>query len=235
MKKRDRGGAEASRHIEVWGELAAACRFWQLLSAACVALAFIGLAVGAYGGLVALREPLVFAVDQGGQALALGPRGSLTEPVEAEVRHVTKRFLQASLGYHSDTIERDLAESFNWMTAELQRRTEAELEAFAAARGESLAALVKRQRIRTEVEFSSVEVARRSDTHWSVRVTGRLKTWPLGQADRPSSERAYDATLVLVRVPRTEETPNGLLVSSSARQLRELSVLDERSQATQPR
>jgi hypothetical protein len=207
--------ARLPRHIEVWGELADACRFWRRLAAACVALAFLGLALGTYGALVALHEPLVFAVEQTGAARALGRRADLSGPVETEVRHVAKRFLEATLAVDSDSVEKDFAEAFNFMTAELQKATRAQMDAYLAAKKQTLVEYIQTQQIRTSLEYRNIEVSEHGGTHWTVRATGQAKTWPLS---RPMDEagfsvREFEAHLTLVRVPRTEQTPNGVLVS----------------------
>jgi hypothetical protein len=48
-----------------------------------------------------------------------------------------------------------------------------------------------------------------------VRLVGAVRTWPLNRVAETAAftERELEAMVTLVRCPRTEQTPNGLLVA----------------------
>ncbi len=205
--------------IEIWDHFVQTHRFFKWLSAACVVLAGVGLAGGAYGMLVALHDPLVFAVDAKGQAFSMGRREDVRGSTEAEIRYVAKRFLQKTLAFRSDTIEADLADAMNLMTEALRAKTDREFRDYKMQNGDAFVTWVKKQRIdtRLSVDEMTSEIHPDSD-RIAVHATGRVATF---SADRPRSEsettaRRVEARLTLVRVPRTESTPHGLLVSQSA-------------------
>ena len=76
----------APKHIEIWGHLLATHRFYKRLAAGSILLAFLGLAGGAYGMLVAMHRPLVFHVDSEGRATAMGRVADNLAPADVEVR-----------------------------------------------------------------------------------------------------------------------------------------------------
>lgn len=205
-------------HVEIWGHFVATHRFFKRLTVACVVWAFLALAGAAYGVLTAMHRPLVFAVDADGRASAQGRVGDNLAPLDVEVRYVAKRFLQRTMGFHSETVESDLAEGFNLMTDELRATMAAEFDAYEADANLSFVAFVKRQQIRTVLEFRSVETQNHSDTLWTVVVRGLATTWPLNRVGEDAGHRTreFEAQLTLSRAPRTELTPNGLLVSAQS-------------------
>ena len=207
-----------AKHIEIWGHLLATQRFYKRLAVACVVLAGVGMAGGAYGMLVAMHRPLVFHVDGAGRATAMGRIGDNLAPVEAEVIYVAKRFMKTTIAFHSDTVELDLADGFNLMTDELQSKFQRQFADYQAERGMSFAAFVKRQQIRTVLDFKSLEIDNHNDRAWSVHMRGIAKTWPLSRTgvDSGFQAREFEAQLTLVRAPRTELTPNGILVAAQS-------------------
>ena len=208
----------AHKHMELWGHLLESNRFLKRLAAGSVLLAFLGLGSGAYGMMLAVHKPLVFAVDGEGRATRLGRIRDLRGPIMAEVRYVAKRFLKSTMAFHSDTIESDMAEGFNLMTAELQDEMRAQFTAYKTERKMTFVAFVKKQRIRTVLEFQKMDAQNHNDKVWTVTVRGLAKTWPLNRVgeDAGVRKRAFEAQLTLASAPRTEQTPNGLLVAAQA-------------------
>jgi hypothetical protein len=128
---------------------------------------------------------------------------------------MAKRFLEHTMAFHSLTIESDLAEAWNLMTDELRAQQSAELAEYERLRGHSFVAYVKQQEIRTVLDYRRLQVESHNGKTWTVRVQGTARTWPLSRVGEEAAFRAreFEAQLTLVRVPRTETTPHGLLVS----------------------
>jgi hypothetical protein len=211
--KRDKG----PRHVEVWGHIVDQNRFLRRGMGAALALAFLGLAAGAYGMLVAMYRPLAFHVDADGQATYVGRLREQAAPSDAEVRYVAKEFLKRYVAFNSLTIESDLADAWNLMTDELRQEQENTLAEYQRQRGQEFVAYIKAQGIQTALEFNSkrTEVTDHNAKTFTVRLLGVARTWPLNRVgeDAAFSEKDFESFVTLVRCPRTEGTPNGLLVA----------------------
>jgi hypothetical protein len=209
-------GRKLAKHVEIWGEILSQNRFVVRLASATVALAFLGLAVGAYGILVALYRPIAFAVSPDGQAALLGRLAEADAPRASEIRHVAKEFLRRHNAWSSDTIESDLADAFNLMTDALRADEARELARYAEKNGRTFVAFLKDQGIETtlDVRDEKTEVIEHGGKTFTVRLRGLHRTWPLHRPreDAATLEREFEALVTLVRCPRTEATPNGLLV-----------------------
>lgn len=215
---RDRESGRADLpDIEIWGHLLRFHRYLRRLTIATLLLAYGAIASAAYVHVTALAQPLVYYVDTDGRAVFGGTLGDTAVPSEVEARYVAKRFVHLTLGLNSVTVERDFAEAFNLMTAELQEQHRRELAEYAAATKQSFLEHIKARSIRAEVLLRRMDV-RAADGRWHVRAFGRVRTWPLNAAGEEAGleEQDFEVSLTLVAVPRTELTPNGLLVAQSA-------------------
>lgn len=210
--------APAPRHIEIWEHFVEVNRLLKRMVIAMSATTFVAVALGAWLALVALHRPVVYYVGPDGAAVAGGRLSGADVPRDVEARYVAKRFLQHAVAANSLTIERDLAEAWNLMTDQLRDEHAAELAAYEAERGYSFVDYVARQQIRTALDIDRMDVTNHNDSSWSVRVVGRVRTWPLSRVGEEAGfeERQLEAQLTLVRVQRTEQTPNGLLVAQQA-------------------
>jgi len=209
-------GPPVPKHVEIWGELEAHNRFLKRLATACVAFAFLGLAAGSYGILVALYRPIAFAVSHEGQAALLGRLEDADAPRAAEIRYIAREFVRRHNAWNSDTIESDLASAFNLMTDALRTDEARELQRYASKNGRDFITFLKEQRIQTTIDIrdAKTEVFDHAGKSWTVRLRGLHRTWPLSRPreDAAVLDREFEAVLSLVRCPRTEATPNGLLV-----------------------
>ena len=209
-------GQSVPKHVEIWGELQAHNRFLKRLAGASMALAFLGLAAGAYGILVALYRPIAFAVSSEGQAALLGRLEDADAPRVAEIRYVAREFIRRHNAWNSDSIESDLAEAFNMMTDALRVDEARELQRYAEKNGREFISFLKEQRIQTTIDMreAKTEVLDHGGKAWTVRLRGLHRTWPLNRPreDAAVLDREFEALVTLVRCPRTEATPNGLLV-----------------------
>jgi hypothetical protein len=211
------GRQPQARHVEIWGELEAQSRFLRRLAIAASVWAFLALAGAAYALDLALFQPLAFHVDSDGRSSFAGRLREGAAPTEPEVRYVAKKFLGHYAAMNSLTIESDLADAWNLMTPELRAEHERQLADYRREQGRDFVAFVKEQGIQMELEFPAdkIRILEHSGKAWSVRLVGVVRTWPLGRVGDPSAfkERDLEAIVTLVRCPRTEETPNGLLVA----------------------
>lgn len=205
-----------ARHVEIWGHLVENNRFLRRLTGAAVAWAFVALALGAFGLLTGLYRPLAYHVDTDGKATLVGRLREQIGPAEVEVRYVAKEFLKRYIAFNSLTIESDWAEAWNLMTEELRGEQQRVLAQYEKDHGEEFVAYVKKQGIQTVLEFDArrIEVRDHNGKTFSVKVRGSARSWPLNRVgeDAAFTEKSFESVVTLVRCPRTERTPNGLLV-----------------------
>lgn len=216
---------KAARHVEIWGHLEENNRFWRRFGTGMLVWSFLALALGTYGMLVGMFRPLAFHVDLDGRATFVGRLREDAAPGEAEVRFVARTFLDRYVAFNSLTIESDMADAWNLMTSELRAQQEQTLAAYEKEHGESFVGFVKGQGIQTVLELDGkrTELTDHNGKVFTVRTRGVARTWPLnrGIEDAATSERELEAIVTLVRCPRTEATPNGLLVAKVVNRLYE--------------
>jgi hypothetical protein len=222
MRLRRSAAVEATlpRHIEIWGHIVENNRFLRRAVGFTLALTFAALAVAAYGVLAGLT-PRAYHVDASGQAIYVGRLREQLAPSPAEVRYVAKEFFKRYIAMNSQTVQSDLADAWNLMTEELRAEQRRVLDGFEKTQGTEFVAYVKKQGIQTEFEFDAkrIDVVDHNQKTYTVHLRGAARTWPLGRAgeDAAFTEKEFDAFVTLVRCPRTEQTPNGLLVSKITR------------------
>jgi hypothetical protein len=203
--------------VEIWSELEAQNRFLRRLAVAASIWAFIALVGAAYAVDRALFEPLAFHVDVDGRSSFIGRLRESAAPTDAEVRFVAKQFLGRHAALNSLTIESDMAEAWNLMTAELRAEHERMLADYEREHQKEFVAFVKEQAIQMVLDWKNekTRVTDHNGKAWTVRLVGTARTWPLSRIGDPAAftERDIEALVTLVRCPRTEKTPNGLLVA----------------------
>jgi len=228
--------ARSPRHVEIWGELEQQNRFLRRLAVAASAWAFLALAVAAYALNLALFHPIAFHVDADGRSTFVGRLRETAAPTDAEVRFVAKEFLNRYAALNSLTIESDLAEAWNLMTDGLRAEHERMLADYERDHQKEFVAFVKEQAIQMVLEFKSdrTRVTEHNGKAWTVHLLGTARTWPLSRVGDPAAftERDVEALVTLVRCPRTEATPNGLLVAKVSTRF---FVADDRQAEDAPR
>lgn len=203
-----------ARHVEIWGHLVEVNRALKRMLIISAAIALVAVSGMTWAMATALQKPLIYYVDSTGQASFGGRIGDASQPLEVEVAFVAKEYLRRTLALGSLTIERDLADSFNLMTAALQQQHEHRFDEWKLSKGQSFVEYVRGAGIRTDISFSSMEIENHGGQQFSVQVLGELKTWPLaGGAEAEPRIQAFESHMALVSVERTEDIPNGLLVS----------------------
>jgi len=217
----ERPRPQTTRHVEIWGQIEAQNRFLRRLAIGASVWAFIALAGTAYAIDLALFRPLAFHVDADGRSTFIGRLRENAAPTEPEVRYVARQFLGHYAALNSLTIESDLAEAWNLMTGELRAEHERQLADYRREHDREFVAFVKEQGIQMVLEFPSekILVTEHNAKVWTVRLRGTARTWPLSRIGDPAAftERDLEAIVTLVRCPRTEQTPNGLLVAKVSR------------------
>jgi hypothetical protein len=207
----------APRHIEIWGELEDQNRFLRRLAAGASVWAFVALMVAAYALHIALFRPLAFHVDLDGRSTFVGRLRENSSPTDAEVRFVARHFLDRFTAANSLTIESDLAQAWNLMTDELRAQHEQMLADYERQNQKDFVSFVKEQGIQMVLDFRNdrTRVNDHNGKVWTVHLIGTARTWPLGRVGESAAfaERDIEAIVTLVRCPRTEQTPNGLLVA----------------------
>jgi hypothetical protein len=220
LRKTQASEAALPRHIEIWGHIVENNRFLRRAVGFSLALTFAALAVATYGILLGLT-PRAYHVDSDGQATYVGRLREQLAPSPAEVRYVAKEFFKRYIAMNSLTIESDLADAWNLMTDDLRTEQRHALDQFEKSQGVEFVSYVKKQGIQTEFEFDSkrIDVVDHNGKAYTVHLRGVARTWPLGRAgeDAAFSAKEFDAFVTLVRCPRTELTPNGLLVGKITR------------------
>ncbi len=213
----ERTRPRTARHVEIWGQIEAQNRFLRRLAIGASLWAFVALAGAAYALDLALYHPRAFHVDADGRSTFIGRLRENGAPTEVEVRYVAKQFLGHYAAMNSLTIESDLADAWNLMTDELRAEHERQLADYRREHDKDFVAFVKEQGIQMVLEFPSekTRVIEHNGKVWTVRLVGTVRTWPLNRVGDPAAftERDLEAIVTLVRCPRTEQTPNGLLVA----------------------
>ncbi len=215
----ERSRPKPPRHVELWGEIEANNHFLRRIAIGASVWAFLALAGAALALDLALFRPLAFHVDAGGQSTFLGRAYESAAPTEPEVRYVARHFLVHYAALNSLTIESDLAEAWNLMTDELRGENERQLTDYRQGHGKDFVAFVKEQGIQMVLDLrgDKTHVTEHDARVWTVRLVGTARTWPLDRVgDAAFSEKELEALVTLVRCPRTEKTPNGLLVAKVA-------------------
>ena len=185
----ERAQARPARHVEIWGQIEANNRFLRRLAIGASVWAFLALAGTAYALGLALFQPLAFHVDADGRSTFIGRLRENAAPTEPEVRHVAKQFLGHFVAVNSLTIESDLAEAWNLMTAELRTDHERQLADYRREHDKDFVAFVKEQGIQMVLDFPSekIRVTEHSAKVWTVRLRGTARTWPLSRVGDPAA------------------------------------------------
>jgi hypothetical protein len=206
-----------ARHVEIWGHLEENNRFLRRVAGASVAWAFLALAAGVYGIGIGLYRPVAYFVDTDGHASFVGRlRQQGAAPSEPEVRYVAREFLARYIALNSLTIDSDYRQAWAMMTEALRKEHVTMLAQYEKEHGEGLVSFVHRQNIETTLDLDAkrIEIGEHNGKLFTVKVHGTARTFSLSRAERdaPTTEKEFESTLVLLRCPRTEEAPNGLLV-----------------------
>ena len=194
----------APKYYEVWGEALESVQFLKKLA---VSLIFVNVLL-----LILLRHaqqkpPLVIRVDEVGKAEPIKDVNATYRVTKPEVLNFTKLFMKYFLERNFYTWKDNLVEAGNMMTPDYRDRANKEINLSEEANA------VETNKLTSKLNFSNVEVSR--ETTDSIIVA--LKGWRQITSYNDSKflkETIFEGEVVLKKVPRTVETPYGLLVDS---------------------
>jgi len=191
-----------------------------------LAMIFGMLAMGSLGFAmyVRIQPPTVIRVDKDGNALVVGgPRGgkvatiSLSAdasvgvaPTDLEGRAVVRQFLRRYLAYTPDSVDRNLAEALNMMTANLRVYSMNKL------RDEDTVGKIKNDHMISDFEIRSMEHVK--GTPWTYTVFGVKEVHRVKDATEATDQIVGQYNVRLVETARSETNPSGLLVAEYGEQ-----------------
>jgi hypothetical protein len=191
-----------------------------------LAMIFGMLAMGSLGFAmyVRIQPPTVIRVDKDGNALVVGgPRGgkvatiSLSAdasvgvaPTDLEGRAVIRQFLRRYLAYTPDSVDRNLAEALNMMTANLRVYSMNKL------RDEDTVGKIKNDHMISDFEIRSMEHVK--GTPWTYIVFGVKEVHRVKNATEATDQIVGRYNVRLVETARSEVNPSGLLVAEYGEQ-----------------
>ena len=196
-----------------------------------LAMIFGMLAMGSLGFAmyVRIQPPTVIRVDKDGNALVVGgPRGgkvatislsadassadssSGVAPTDLEGRAVVRQFLRRYLAYTPDSVDRNLAEALNMMTANLRVYSMNKL------RDEDTVGKIKNDHMISDFEIRSMEHVK--GTPWTYTVFGVKEVHRVKNATEATDQIVGRYNVRLVETARSEVNPSGLLVAEYGEQ-----------------
>jgi hypothetical protein len=191
-----------------------------------LAMIFGMLAMGSLGFAmyVRIQPPTVIRVDKDGNALVVGgPRGgkvatiSLSAdasagvaPTDLEGRAVIRQFLRRYLAYTPDSVDRNLSEALNMMTANLRVYSMNKL------RDEDTVGKIKTDHMISDFEIRSMEHVK--GTPWTYTVFGVKEVHRVKNATEATDQIVGQYNVRLVETARSETNPSGLLVAEYGEQ-----------------
>ena len=185
---------------------------------AVLALASLGFAI-----YVRVQPPTVIRVDKDGNASIAGPArtevvaalklsdASLgVAPTDLEGRASVRRFLARYLSYTPDSVDRNLAEALNMMTANLRVFTMNRL------RDDDIVGKIKDEHIISDFDIRSIEHVK--GTPWTYTVFGVKEVHRVKSGAEVTDQIVGRYNVRLVETARSEVNPSGLLVAEYGEQ-----------------
>lgn len=192
------------KYYEVWGEALESVQFLKKLA---VCLIFMNVLL-----LILLRHaqqkpPLVIRVDEVGKAEPIKDVNATYRVTKPEVLNFTKLFMKYFLERNFYTWKENLAEAGAMMTPEFKDKANKEVNLSEEANA------VETNKLTSKLNFSNIEVSRENTD----LIIVALKGWrQMTSYNDPHflKETIFEGEMVLKKVPRTVDTPYGLLVDS---------------------
>ncbi len=191
-----------------------------------LAMIFGVLAIGSLGFAIYVRiqPPTVIRVDKDGNASVVGgPRAgkvatislsadasSGAAPTDLEGRAVVRQFLHRYLAYTPDSVDRNLAEALNMMTANLRVYSMNKL------RDEDTVGKIVSEHMISDFEIRSMEHVK--GTPWTYTVFGVKEVHRVKNATEATDQIVGQYNVRLVETARSEVNPSGLLVAEYGEQ-----------------
>lgn len=197
---------------------------WLAMIFAALAMASLGFAI-----YVRLQPPTVIRVDKDGNAAVVGGPRSLgggmfrvsanavsidsslrVGPADLEGRAVVRQFLARYLAYTPESVDRNLAEALNMMTANLRTYSLNKL------RDQDTVGKVKGEHIISDFEIRSIQPVK--GTPWAYTVFGVKEVHRVKNATETTDRIVGRYNVRLVETTRSEMNPSGLLVAEYGEQ-----------------
>jgi type IV secretory pathway TrbF-like protein len=178
---------------------------------------------------VRIQPPTVIRVDKDGNAFVVGgPRAgkvatfsvsadassadlsAAVAPTDLEGRAVVRQFLRRYLAYTPDSVDRNLAEALNMMTANLRVYSMNKL------RDEDTVGKIRNDHMILDFEIRSME--RVKGTPWTYTVFGVKEVHRVKNATEATDQIVARYNVRLVETARSETNPSGLLVAEYGEQ-----------------
>jgi len=191
-----------------------------------LAMIFGVLAIGslAFAIYVRIQPPTVIRVDKDGNASVVGgPRASKVAmislsadassgaaPTDLEGRAVVRQFLHQYLAYTQDSVDRNLAEALNMMSANLRVYSMNKL------RDEDTVGKIVSEHMISDFEIRSMEHVK--GTPWTYTVFGVKEVHRVKNATEATDQIVGQYNVRLVETARSEVNPSGLLVAEYGEQ-----------------
>src|SRR5216683_454521 len=191
-----------------------------------LAMIFGMLAMGSLGFAVYVRiqPPTVIRVDKDGNALVVGGHHggkvatiSLSAdaavggaPTDLEGRAVIRQFLRRYLAYTPDSVDRNLSEALNMMTANLR------IYSMNKLRDEDTVGKIKNDHMISDFEIRSIEHVK--GTPWTYTVFAVKEVHRVKNATEATDQIVGRYNVRLVETARSETNPSGLLVAEYGEQ-----------------
>ena len=189
-----------------------------------LAMASLGFAI-----YVRMQQPTVIRVDKDGNASVVGGvrMGRLVKfsrsadassenpppgvaPTDLEGRAVVRQFLTRYLACTPDSVDRNLAEALNMMTANLR------IYSMNKLRDEDTVGKIKSEHIISDFEIRSIEHVK--GTPWTYAVFGVKEVHRVKNATEATDQIVGRYNVRLVETTRSEVNPSGLLVAEYGEQ-----------------
>lgn len=156
------------------------------------------------------KPPLVIRVDQLGNAEAISdyPTVKENEVLDVEVQTFAKDFLGSIVAVNSYTVAKDLARALNMMTNKFQEAHRKKLQ------DGQYVAKIKKALMQREFQIERLAITAKTPEGYEMDVRGILSTSPLNDNEAPKDRGGLLGQLYIIKVPRGERTPYGLLVSN---------------------
>ena len=188
---------------ELWAHWISHAEILRWLLFVCIiAVLFLSITVV----IVSRKPPVVVRVDEIGNARVIQDLETNNTPADVEITAYAKEFLRAYLELNSLTVQKDLTRALNMMTKKYQQAHLRELQA------EGFLKKIINANIQTQIEIRDISITSKMPARVYLDVRGITSTTPLEDPHATATKHGFLSKLTLVLVPRTELTPNGLLV-----------------------
>jgi type IV secretory pathway TrbF-like protein len=197
---------------------------WLSMIFGVLAMASLGFAI-----YVRLQPPTVIRVDKDGNASVVGGPHPLSAaafslsataaaadpspgvaPTDLEGRAVVRQFLTRYLAHTPDSVDRNLAEALNMMTANLREYSMNKL------RDEDTVGKIKNDHVISDFEIRSIDHVK--GTPWTYTVFGVKEVHRVKNATEATDQIVGRYNVRLVETARSETNPSGLLVAEYGEQ-----------------